>query len=224
MNPQEIIQQNKDVYNRIAKEFFHTRQIVWDDLLPLARFAKAGDKILDLGCGFGRLSELFKDLSVDYVGVDQSEKQIEIAKKTFPNLKFIVAEMQALPLKDEEFDIVYCIATFHHLPDETTRVVALREMKRVLRSGGKIVMTNWNLGSDWAKEKYHSDNGKDFMVPWKDAAGQVIGERYYYNFEKQELKNLCREAGLTVIEQYYTKRGEESTVQTGENLVTIISK
>ncbi len=100
-------QQNKDVYNRIAKYFWHSRQFVWDDLKPLARFVKAGDRVLDVGCGSGRLVRLFEPLRVTYVGLDQSEALLTIAKQQFPNLEFVLGDMGQLPFPDASFDQVY---------------------------------------------------------------------------------------------------------------------
>ena len=59
-----FIKQNKEVYNKIAKLFSKTRKFLWYDLEPLVKYTKNGDKILDLGCGNGRLYQLFSDLSI----------------------------------------------------------------------------------------------------------------------------------------------------------------
>ncbi|MBM4177706.1 hypothetical protein FJ208_02810, partial [Candidatus Gribaldobacteria bacterium] len=51
----KLIDQNKQVYNKIAYDFSNTRNYLWQDILPLLDYSKKGDKVLDLGCGNGRL-------------------------------------------------------------------------------------------------------------------------------------------------------------------------
>ena len=226
----DLIKQNKEVYDKIAEPFAQTRKFLWDDLKPLAKYTKDGDKILDLGCGSGRLYQLFEGLSISYVGVDQSDGQIDMARKNYPEVKFEVAEMQVLPFTDNEFDIIYCIATFHHLPDEKTRLKALNEMKRVLKPKGQIIFTNWNLHSKSA-QKYvekgkwtmKGDSDSDFIVPWLTSEGKVLGERYYHGFKLDELEYLFKQSDLKLEEQYYTRNGNKSDLESGNNIVSVVS-
>lgn len=224
----DLIKLNKETYNKIARLFAQTRRYLWDDLKPLGKYAKDGFKILDLGCGSGRLYHLFEEFQgVEYVGVDQSEGQIEIAKEKFPKLDFQVVEMTELPFADNEFDIIYCIATFHHLPDEKSRIKALQEMKRVLKSGGHIIMTNWNLNSKSTKKmvekrKFKQD-GQDVMVPWLNSDGEVLGERYYHAFSVEELEDLFKKTNLQLGDQYYTGKGVRGGIDSPGNIVSILS-
>jgi len=221
---QDLVKLNKETYNKIARPFAQTRQYLWDDLKPLSKYMKDNYKVLDLGCGTGRLYHLFKDFQgVEYVGVDQSEGQIEVAKEDFPEARHKVAEMTELPFGEGEFDIIYCIATFHHLPDEVSRIKSLEEMKRVLKPGGKIIMTNWNLYSKSAskmveKGKFKEFETGDFLVPWLDSEGEVLGERYYHGFSLEELENLFKKT-----DQYYTKKGERGQVSDPGNIVSVIT-
>ena len=97
---QNYIDQNTSAYNEIASLFSSTRQYIWKDIKPLLRFAKNGDNILDLGCGNGRLYQLFKDLSITFTGIDSSKGLIDIARESHPDAEFIVSDMRKLPLKD----------------------------------------------------------------------------------------------------------------------------
>jgi len=225
---EQLIGQNKKVYNDIAPFFSATRQYLWDDLKPLAKYTRDGNKVLDLGCGSGRLYQLFSNLSIDYVGVDQSEEQIKIAQKKFSNNKYVIAEMTSLPFEDNEFDIIYCIATFHHLPDEESRIKALEEMNRVLKPGGYVIMTNWNLFSKNAQKnvksgKWEGRSGKgDFMVPWLSPDGEVLGKRYYHGFNLGELKSLFKKTDLILEDQYYSHKGVCGSVDESGNIVSIL--
>lgn len=226
----DIIQHNKKVYNRIAKHFSDTRSWIWDDFVPLKQYVKEGDRVLDLACGNGRLYLLLKDLSISYLGVDYSEELLKQAREKFPELEFKYGEMTDIPVEGREFDVVFCLAAFHHLPDSTTRQKALREMRRVLKPGGRLVMINWNIDSDWGKKKLASGDwklGKDereIIVPWKNQAGEVIGDRYYYAYTPEELEKMLVEAGLAVEKQYYAAKRGAKDMSAGQNLVTIAKK
>lgn len=220
-----IVSLNKKIYNRIAGPFSQTRKFVWDDIKPLIKYAKKDDKILDLGCGTGGLYQLLKDFQ--YIGIDNSKGQIAEARKSYPNANFKIAEMTGLPFADDEFNIIFCIAAFHHLPDKKTRLQALEEMKRVLRPDGRVVMTNWNLLSNWGKKKLETGNWKlgkddDIIVPWRNSKREILGERFYHAFTLDELENLFKKAGFEVKENYYSKKGKKSDKREGENIVSVL--
>lgn len=232
-----LIKQNREVYNTIASYFSDTRAYLWEELKALSVYTKPGDTIVDLGCGNGRLYQMFENLQgtdatsgapISYIGIDQSEELIKIAKEKIPNGIFYVAELTSLPLADASCDAVYCIAAFHHLPNRELRLQAVSEMKRILKKGGHIVMTNWNLHSrsvakNIEKGKWRVQDGNDYIIPWFSPEGKILGERYYYGFTLQELFELFQEADLEIIDQYFVRKGEKTDVEEGNNIVSIVS-
>lgn len=222
----DIITGVKDAYNRIASHFSSTRSYLWNDLLRFRSFVNAGDRILDLGCGNGRLFSLWDGIGVSYTGMDQSNALLDIARQKFPDAGFVEGEMTVLPFPDASFDAVFCIASFHHLPTPDDRVRALREMRRVLAGEGALVMMNWNLLSEWADEKVRNKDilkigADDFLVPWKNSERDVIAERYYHGFSSEELEKLFYDAGFSIAEHYYELNGEKSDERHGQNIVTV---
>ncbi len=225
----QIIEQNKQVYNRVADLFSGTRAYLWDDLKDpvFYHFLQTGSRILDVGCGNGRLFQLFEGILVDYSGVDQSEELIRLARKQFPDIDFQVGEMTHLPYPDASFDVVYAIASFHHLPTEEKQRAALQEMYRVLAPQGKLLMLNWNLDNAWVKEKIASGaftwlpGQKNLRVPWKIGSGESLGERVYYRFSEEELKTMLEKTHFHVTEQFFVKKGQRSSLEEGENIITI---
>jgi len=226
---EKYIQLNKETYDKIAPLFAQTRQNLWDDMKISEPYLRDSMRVLDIGCGTGRLYQIFQKFQdVAYIGVDQSDGQIAVAREQFPEADYRVVEMTELPFEDESFDMVYCIATLHHLPTPELRLKALREMKRVLKPGGHIIMTNWNLRSNTVKKIVEKgklkQDGQDFIVPWLHSQGEVLGERYYYAFYPEELEDLFTEVGLTLEKQYYSHKGKEAPMSKPGNIVSILSK
>lgn len=235
----EILNQVKNDYNVISEEFNQSRRELWTEILMFKKYVKIGDKVLDLGCGNGRLRLMFKDVKIEYIGIDNNQKLLELAEGNnefdLENQKFVIGEMYNLPFADNSFDIIYCIAAFHHLPGEKLRLQTLSEIKRVLKPGGQLVMTNWNR---WNKQyikyiiKYawlkiigkNKMDFKDILVPWKNKKV----ERYYHVFTLGELKKLVDKSGLNYVDGFLSfwhqdKRSRLNYLK-ASNIVTIAKK
>jgi SAM-dependent methyltransferase len=145
-------------------------------------------KILDVGCGSGRLYGEFMSENIDYeyLGIDASSGMIYEAKLAFPEANFEVLDMQNLDKLDTKFDAVFFLASFHHLETEAARTSVLQMLRDILTPDGTAYMTNWNLLSDENMRRYESmyrGNG-DFDIK--------IGThtRYYHGFTTEELTGL----------------------------------
>ena len=73
---QYLLKKTRQDYNLIAPQFSSTRRFVWRGLESLAKYILSREKVLDLGCGNGRLLQIFKDIDIDYTGIDGSQKLI----------------------------------------------------------------------------------------------------------------------------------------------------
>jgi len=206
-----ILEKTKENYNLIAKEFSTTRKEIWEELEFLFKDLKEREKVLDLGCGNGRWYRVFKEKKVDYFGLDNSEKLIEIAKENFPEAKFFLGDALNIPFPEDFFDKVYSIALLHHIPSEEFRIKVLNEAKRVLKRGGILVLTCWKIHQPreiFTLLKYtflklvgkSKLDFKDMFLPW---GKKVL--RYYHCFSKKELENLAKKAGFEILESGVVK-------------------
>jgi ubiquinone/menaquinone biosynthesis C-methylase UbiE len=201
----KILDDNKKGYDLIADVFTKSRKLPWHDIYFVFNYLKKGDKVLDLGCGSGRLFPKFQDKEVEYFGIDNSDKLIEIAKKENPQGDFQISDGLKLPFSDEFFNKVYSFAVIHHLPSKELRLKLIQETKRVLKKDGTIVLTTWDL---WNKKEPRKDvfknifnrelEFKDIFIPWRDNFRNIVFSRYIHMFTKGELKRLFKKAGLKV--------------------------
>ena len=82
----QILHQTRAIYNAIADDFSNTRNKWWTGLEKLSDHLQEGGKVLDIGCGYGHLAELFRNKNAKYLGVDNSEELIKIAKNKYSDL------------------------------------------------------------------------------------------------------------------------------------------
>ena len=229
------IQKTRDDYNKIAKHFSATREYDRPEFKYFSSFIKSGYKILDWGCGNGRMIFCLKNKKVNYFGLDQSAELLKIARKKFTKqIKIGMAKFFCTAIRDKKFpndyfDIVFAISSVLHLPDESSRLAILSKFYRELKKGGKLVIMVWNLGSDWAKKKSQRDweevGKNDFLIPWKNSHGEVLCKRYYHHFTKQELKNLFKKADFKIKKlEFVGKNGTWSDSKGGQNLVAVAVK
>lgn len=211
----DIIKKTKEDYNKIADHFSETRKYPWKDFEFLFEEVPAKSRVLDMGCGNGRFYELLREKKdVSYIGIDKSDKLIKKAKEKYPEAEFLVADGLNLPFKDNRFDFVFSIAVLHHLPSKKTRLQFLSEARRVLKSGGKLKLSVWDLLSTDKriylrnpKEKLTGKIGiRDILLPWKNDSGKVVTKRYYHAFKKDELHSLAQKSGFKEVKVF--KRGE----------------
>ena len=231
LEPEKLIKQNREVYDVIAPLFSATREYNWADVEVLAEYIKPEDKVLDLGCGNGRLYQILAKKQALYTGLDQSGELIALAREKFPEAEFVVGGMTELLFEAASFDAIFSIAAFNHIPGQELQLKSLQEMKRVLKPGGLIVMTNWNLLSEsaqkniakhgWKVLQESPEQGIDVMVPWKNPQGEVLGERYYHGFTVGELTSLANATDLQIVDLYFGHKGERLDQATGANIVSI---
>lgn len=102
----------------------------------------AGKSVLDIGCGTGIFSRYFAETGATVTSMDISPELIEQAKKeTTAPITYLIGDAEQLPFPESSFDVVAGSSILHHLDPE----VALKEIYRVLRSGGRMVFAEPNM-------------------------------------------------------------------------------
>jgi SAM-dependent methyltransferase len=103
-----------------------------------------GGRVLDVGCGTGVLAERLAERGYEVTGVDPSEGMLEIMRRRSPASAAVRASGTELPFEDSRFDLVYTVATLHHIAEPAAVAGTLAEMVRVTRPGGRIVVWDHN--------------------------------------------------------------------------------
>jgi SAM-dependent methyltransferase len=143
---------------------------------------KPDEQILDAGCGTGRhLGPLLRARS-NPVGVDFSRGMLDIARRNYPEVPLALADLQRpLPFENERFDAVLCALIGEHLNELP---LALVEMHRVLRAGGRLVFS-----------VYHPE----MAAAGKEANFERSGVEYRlgaYRYSMVDYANLLEDAGF----------------------------
>jgi len=233
----QILNKTKESYRKLAEEFSATRAYPWSDLRVLNKYFENASSVLDLACGNGRLYEFFKGRNVEYLGIDNCEKLIETAKRRYGdelNCKFIVGDILNLPFKEKSFDLILAVACLHLFPTKELQEKILTEAYRVLRIGGILILTCWNLWQPKYFFKqiiqrikqpslYRGFGWQDFLIPWKMRTGEIV-YRYYRAFTKSQIKKLVQDQNFKILEIYYSRRGQETNWLKGHNLIAINQK
>lgn len=183
----KILTKTVEDYNSISDKYSSVRSQGWKELSFLFDSIFSQEKVLDLGCGNGRFYKDFVSKGANYFGVDPSVEMIKICKNNYPQGDFRVAYGNELPFKEEYFDKIFSIAVLHHIPSIFSRKEFLKEIKRVLKKNGLIVLTVWDL-----KEK--AEGKEDVMIPWYGSEGT-----YFHCFNLKELIQLVKDSGFEVI-------------------------
>ncbi len=163
---------------------------------PVTRFVRAAGgarqlRLLDVACGTGRtlhqLAQAHPELRL--YGVDLSPSYVRLARKRLAHLAEValaVENAEHLPYADRTFDIVTSVYLFHELPRNTRRVVA-RELFRVLRPGGLLVL----------EDSAQLVESAEIATALRSFPGE-FHEPFYADYLEDDLADVLREAGFAV--------------------------
>lgn len=135
--------------------------------------------ILDLGCGTGEpIAKFFIERGIKIVGIDGSEKMIELCKKRFPNEHWLVADMRTINLK-QQFDAIIAWHSFFHLDHDSQRAM-FKIFDSHIKPGGILAFTS----------------GIEHGEVWSNNGGQDL---YHASLSSEEYENLLKSASFKIL-------------------------
>lgn len=215
MPPEKRISMVKDIFSTITPRYDLLNHVLsgWQDIrwrkFTARKLPQGCRKLLDVATGTGDLamisSRMLKEASI--TGIDFSEAMLKAAceKRNCKRIHYLLGDAMELPFDDNTFDAAMAAFAFRNIPD---RQRVLNEMKRTVRSGGKILvleMTRPRGRISGAFFKYYLR----FIVP--AFGGLISGKREAYRYlsfsieeflSPDELMDYFAGAGLTGIKKH----------------------
>ncbi|HOK79340.1 MAG TPA: methyltransferase domain-containing protein [bacterium] len=150
-----------EVYDSVFKRFVRDHYIE-KRIQYIKKNFGSRKKILDAGCGTGLLTMHLLQAGFDVYGIDISQEMAKIAENRLPG-RIVCACIKNIPFPAESFDGVICVATLHHLNHIEFRH-ALKEMVRVLKVGGRLLIWDHNRINPywhWLMKRVPQDTGRE---------------------------------------------------------------
>ena len=171
---------SKDYFNQVADQWdsiqasFYSEK-VRDRALATAA-VRSGDTAADIGCGTGFITEGLIRAGLHVIAVDQSEAMLAQMKSKFadiPDIDYHRGEAEQLPIADGSVDYVFANMYLHHVEKPS---IAIKEMARILKPGGALVITDLDNHTFGSLKDEHHDR--------------------WLGFDRQHIRQWFAEAGL----------------------------
>ncbi len=159
------------------------------------------EKLLDFGCGFGRLYPIYKEytgMCNGYYGIDVSERELELAEKKYTDLKIgkslFEYDGMSIPFQDDYFDKIICWGVF----DACYQEMVIRELLRVLKLNGLLLITGKN-------NNYFDDDEAAVIA---EVNARKKGHPNYFTDVDCLVRQLLEHNASLVEEYYFLRRGD----------------
>jgi len=154
---------------------------------------------LDLGSGIASTTrELLKEGYLErLVLVDLAHTSLEKVIDHAGKIISIASDILETPFKSSCFDTIYLLAVLHHIPGLECRLLLLKEIYRLLKPRGHLIVTAWSPDQYMLSsiKKLVKINDKEYIVV------DQHGERYYYFFDEEELLGLIEKTSFKVVDK-----------------------
>lgn len=188
-------------YSIIAKDFDKTRFSLWPGVTKFLDTLESNTTLCDIGFGNGKYLSYRKDIYA--FGCDMCDILINIANEKNPNANLIKANVISIPYRDKSFDNSICIAVLHHMKTNEDRKKVLKELVRITRK--QIMISVWATEQDDKRmSKWINLGNNDYLIPYMTTNREIIVNRYYHLFSKEEVIDLCKDI-LEIDRIWYEK-------------------
>jgi SAM-dependent methyltransferase len=197
LNTQTSYDQVAAEYAEKFKDEMDQKPFDRDCLDRLARDVGALGPICDIGCGPGQIARYLHRQGVNTLGVDLSPRMVAEAQRLNPDIPFHQGNMLDLPDSDNAWGGIAAFYCIIHIPREKI-VSALREMKRVLKPGGVLLVT------------FHIGNEIKHLDEWWEKPVNLD----FAFFQPEEMEDWLKEAGFELMETLVRDPNPDVEVET----------
>jgi demethylmenaquinone methyltransferase/2-methoxy-6-polyprenyl-1,4-benzoquinol methylase len=171
-------------YKYLSKVYDRINPFIWNEQMRDEAMAMLDigpeDRVLDVGCGTGFATEALLERTEHVHGLDQSAHQLEKAYAKFGKrgpVRFYRGDAERLPFADDAFDVVWSSGSIEYWPNPVT---ALRELRRVARPGGQVLV----VGPDYPDRTVFQKLADAIMLFYDEAeADRMFTEAGYTDFD-----------------------------------------
>ncbi|XP_050039814.1 uncharacterized protein fid [Dermacentor andersoni] len=188
-----------DVYEQLAPRLARPR--LWPRVHQFLRELELGSLVADVGCGSGQYLE---SAGIGALGCERSQTLARAAASCGGH-QVVLGDALALPFRDEALDAALSVAVLHHLASTERRVQALRELARVLRVGGRVLITVWAM--EQTQRKFES---QDVLVPYRQPTKSSSEDRGS-SVEREMTSTTTSEDDLLVYQSYNPPASDSDT-------------
>lgn len=140
------MEQSKNYFNEIAEDWDEIRSSFFSNEVREVAYSLAdvqrGGIAADIGAGSGFISDGLLKAGLDVIAIDQSENMLDYMKQKFKEYEgftCILGDSDSLPIEDESVDYAFANMYLHHVVKPS---IAIKELYRILKPGGKLVITD----------------------------------------------------------------------------------
>lgn len=164
------------------------------------------EKVLDICTGRGTFMKVMIDTfseNTQFTGIDLKDEALEIARNTFANenINFIAMNAEILEFNDNSFDIVSLSNSLHHLPNYD---IVLKEMKRVLKPDGYIIINEMFCDNQSTKQNSHV-----WLHHFNADIDNILGNHHDKTYTKNKLMQIVSERDFKVIYKFESQTHED---------------
>lgn len=166
----------------------------------LRKNVKRNSLVLDVGCGYGKDIKLIADIAKEVYGIDNNRGAVKETRENlskFKNVKIFLEDAQKMHFENNIFDYIICMAnTFGNFGK--TRPKILREMKRVIKGNGKIIIGVYSEKALAARIEAYKKAEEKIKKVTKSGTVYTAGGLISEQFSKKQLRNIFGKAGLYI--------------------------
>lgn len=194
----------KETYNHIAEDWHqdHREDDWWiEGTEKFTALLQPGALVLDVGCGGGTKSHYLVEKGLRVVGIDFSEKMIEIARREVPNADFLVCDIEEVSKLKQQFDGIFIQAVLLHIPKADV-ADKLGSLTKKLRDDGYVYVSVKEKRPGEAEEEVKEE--RDYGYRYK---------RFFSYYTVEEVESYMRKLGLEIVYADVKQSGKTNWIQ-----------